>query len=208
MDDPVKSNPFSLKASQAAKGTTFQDLVHAIDAIDGLTATINSHGELEIKADDGNIEFAFAQDTSGVLSALGLNTFFTGVRAGAIGINRTLLEDPSKFAASQSGVGGDTEIGVYLAALAITPNKALEGQTLIKRYNGIVSETMMAGGTMKAVNAANLLYQQSLQAQRDSISGVNVDEETITMLTYQRMFQANSRLVTVIDEMMTILLTM
>ena len=208
VDDPVKNNPFSLKAPQAPTGTTFQNLANVVNAIEGLTATINSHGELEINADDGNVEFAFAQDTSGVLAAFGLNSFFTGIRAGTMGINQTLLSDPSKFAVSRSGVGGDTENGVYLAALAITPNKALEGQTLINRYNGIVSDTMMAGGTMKAVNSANLSYQLSLQTQRDSISGVNIDEETLIMLTYQRMFQANSRLVTVIDEMMGVLLTM
>ena len=208
VDEPVRSDPFSLKTPPAPSGTTFQDLAEAINAIDGLTAAINTHGELEIQTEHGSIEFAFAQDSSGVLSALGLNTFFTGVRAGSIGINPTLLSDPGKFAASQSGVGGDTEIGVSLAALAITPNKVLGGQTLINRYNGIVSETMMAGGTMKAVASANIMYQQSLQAQRDSISGVNPDEETIMMMTYQRMFQANSRLVTTIDQMMTVLLSM
>jgi len=208
VDDSIQNNPFSLKSPLAPSGTTFQDLADAVNGIPGLTATINSHGELEIKADDGNIAFAFAQDTSGVLSALGLNTFFTGVRAGTVGVNLTLVKDPSKFAVSQSGVGADTDNGVFLAALAITPNNALKGQTLINRYNGIVSETMMAAGTMKAVNTANVLYQGSLQAQRDSISGVNTDEETMMMMTYQRMFQANSRLVTVIDEMMTILLTM
>ena len=208
VDEPVQQNPFTLKTPPSPTGTTFQDLADAINAVEGLTATVNAHGELEITADDGNIEFAFAQDTSGVLSALGMNTFFTGVRAGTIGINQTLVNDPGKFAVSQSGVGADTENGVFLAALAITPNKTLEGQTLINRYNGIVSETMMAASTVKAVNTANLLYQESLQAQRDSISGVNVDEETIKMLTFQRMFQANSRLVTVIDEMMSILLAM
>jgi len=109
---------------------------------------------------------------------------------------------------SRSGVGGDTEVGVFLAALAITPNSMLEGQTLINRYNGIVSETMMAVGTTKAVNAANVLYYESLQAQRHSISGVNFDEETIMMMTYQRMFQATSRFVTTINEMMSVLLTM
>jgi len=208
VDDPVRDNPFSLKSPPAPSGTTFQDLADALNAIPGLTATINTYGELEIKAEEGNIEFAFAKDTSGVLSALGLNTFFTGTGAGTIGVNSVLQSDPSKFAVSQSGVGADTEVGVFLAALAITPNSALEGQTLINRYNGIVSKTMMAAGTMKAVNTANVLYHQSLQAQRDSISGVNVDEETILMLTYQRTFQANSRLVSIIDEMMTILLTM
>ena len=208
VDEAVENNPFSLKTPQVPGGTTFQDLADAINAVEGLNATINSHGQLEIKADDGNIDFAFAQDTSGVLSALGMNTFFTGVKAGSMGVNSMLLDDPSKFAVSQSGVGADTEIGVFLAALAITPNNALGGATLINRYNGIVSETMMAASTMKAVNTANLLYQQSLQSQRDSISGVNFDEETILMMTYQRMFQANSRLVTVIDEMMAVLLSM
>jgi len=207
VDEASKSNPFSLKAPHASGGTTFQDLADAINAVPGLTATINAYGELEIKSEGGNVEFAFAQDTSGVLSALGLNTFFTGVRAGSLGINPTLLSDPSKFAASQRGVGADSEIGVFLAALAITPNSTLGGETLSNRYNGIVSETMVAGATMKAVASANILYQQSLQAQRDSISGVNVDEETIMMMTYQRMFQANSRFISIVDEMMAMLLS-
>ena len=208
VDETVQHNPFSLKSPQEPTGTTFQDLADSINAIPGMNAWINSHGELEIKADDGNIEFAFAQDTSGVLSALGVNTFFSGKQAGTIGVNSSLLGDPSKFAVSRSGVGGDTEVGVFLAALAITPNSMLEGQTLINRYNGIVSETMMAAGTTKAVNAANVLYYESLQAQRHSISGVNFDEETIMMMTYQRMFQATSRFVTTINEMMSVLLTM
>ena len=208
VDEAVQHNPFSLKSPQAPGGTTFQDLADAINAIEGLNATINTRGELEIKADDGNIAFAFAQDTSGILSALGVNTFFTGKQAGTIGVNMGLLSDPGKFAVSQSGVGADTEAGVLLAAMAITPNSALGGQSLINRYNGIVSETMMAGGTMKAVNSANTLYYESLQAQRHSISGVNFDEETLLMMMYQRMFQANSRFVTTIDQMMTVLLSM
>jgi len=207
VDEPIAHNPFSLKTPSAPGGTTFQDLADAINAIDGLVASINAHGELEIRSEGGNVEFAFAQDTSGVLSALGLNTFFTGVKAGSLGVNPTLVGDPSKFAVSQSGVGEDTDIGVFLAALAITPNSTLGGATLINRYNGIVSETMMAGATMKAVTSANVLYHQSLQAQRDSISGVNLDEETIMMMTYQRMFQANSRFVSIVDQMMSMLLS-
>ena len=207
VNEAVQHNPFSLKTPHASGGTTFQDLADAINAIDGLNAAINSHGELEIRSEGGNVEFAFAQDTSGVLAALGLNSFFTGVKAGSLGVNPTLIRDPSKFAASQSGVGGDTEIGVSLAALAITPNNTLGGATLINRYNGIVSETMMAAATTKAVTAANMLYHESLQAQRDSISGVNVDEETMMLMIYQRMFQANSRFVSVVDQMMSMLLS-
>ena len=207
VDESVQNNPFSLKSPPASGGTTFQDLADAINAVDGLKAEINGHGELEIWSEGGNVEFAFARDSSGILSALGLNTFFTGVRAGSLGVNSVLMDDPGKFSASRSGVGGDTEIGVVLAALGITPNSSLGGATLSNRYNGIVSETMMAGATVKAVTAANMLYQDSLQVQRDSISGVNIDEETILMMTYQRMFQANSRFVTIVDQMMSMLLS-
>jgi len=207
VDEPAAHNPFSLRTPPAPGGTTFQDLVDAINAIGGLNALINTHGELEIRSEGGNVEFAFAQDTSGVLSALGLNTFFTGVRAGTIGVNSVLMNDPSKFAASQSGVGSDTAIGVALATLAITPNSALGGATLINRYNGIVSETMMAAATMKAITSANMLYHDSLQAQRDSISGVNVDEETMMLMIHQRMFQANSRFMSIVDQMMSMLLS-
>jgi flagellar hook-associated protein 1 FlgK len=207
VDTPVAHNPFSLQTPPAPGGTTFQDLVDAINAVPHLNASINTHGELVIQSEGGNVEFAFAGDTSGVLAALGMNTFFTGVRAGTLGINQTLLDDPSKFAVSQSGVGADTDIGVALAALGITPNSALGGATLINRYNGIVSETMMAGATMKAITSANVLYHNSLQAQRDSISGVNIDEETIMMMTFQRMFQANSRFVSLVDQMMSMLLS-
>ncbi len=40
-----------------------------------------------LSADSTDIEFAFAGDTSGVLAALGLNTFFTGSTAATIGVN-------------------------------------------------------------------------------------------------------------------------
>ena len=60
---------------------------------------------------------------------------------------------------------------------------------------------------MKAITAANMLYHESLQAQRDSISGVNVDEETTMLMIHQRMFQANSRFMSIVDQMMSMLLS-
>ncbi|MDR2117760.1 MAG: flagellar hook-associated protein FlgK, partial [Planctomycetaceae bacterium] len=154
------------------------------------------------------IEFSFANDTSGILTALGMNTFFTGTTAATIGINKTVLNDPSKFTASNNGIGQNTDNGVQLAAMAVAPNAALGGVSITAYYDGIVSETMLAGGTMKSIVTSNTLYQQSLQTQRDSISGVNIDEETILMMTYQRMFQANSRLVAVINEMLETLINL
>jgi flagellar hook-associated protein 1 FlgK len=201
-------DPFSLKSVPEIRGTSLNDVMSAINSIDNISATITRRGQLAIVADDPSVEFSFANDTSGILAALGINTFFTGTNATTIGINPTLLNDPSKFAASNDGVGQNTDNGVQLAAMAVTPNSVLGGASIIEYYDGIVSETMLAGGIMKSIASSNSLYQQSLQTQRDSISGVNIDEETILMMTYQRMFQANSRLVTVIDEMLATLINL
>jgi flagellar hook-associated protein 1 FlgK len=189
-------------------GTSYNDIADAINAIDGLTAAVNSVGELEIRSTDANVEFGFANDTSGVLSELGLNTFFTGTKAGSLGINERVLDNPALFAASLGGVGNDAENGVMLANLGITPNSNLAGYSLVGRYDGIISETVLAASSVKAAAASDMLYTESLQAQRDAISGVSIDEETIMMMMYQRMFQANSRIVTIVDEMMATLIAL
>ncbi|GHT11799.1 flagellar hook-associated protein 1 [Planctomycetales bacterium] len=213
-DDILKNWDGSLPfGSIAGAGTTFNDLAAAINAVEGLTATVNSLGELEIGTDNANVEFGFSNDTSGVLAVLGLNTFFTGtVGAGnarlPIGINQRVLDNPALFAASTGGIGHDADNGVLLAVLGTTSNPKLDGYSLIGRYDGIIAGTMLSASSVKASAMSDALYQQSLQAQRDSISGVNIDEETILMMTYQRMFQANSRIVTIIDEMMSTLIAL
>ena len=42
----------------------------------------------------------------------------------------------------------------------------------------------------------------SLQAQRESISGVNLDEEAISLLKYERAFQGAARFVTVVNDLL------
>ena len=59
-------------------------------------------GSFSIASDSPDIEFAFPGDTSGVLAALGLNTFFTGSTAATIGVNDEVkgIDNAGKFAAS------------------------------------------------------------------------------------------------------------
>jgi flagellar hook-associated protein 1 FlgK len=203
-----ETDPFSLKQTPAVRGTSLNDIAEAIDRLDGVSATVNLLGQLKIKADDSNVQFSFGNDSSGILAALGINTFFTGNSAGTIGMNQTVLDDPGKFAASGNGVGQDVNNGVKLAAMSVAKNADLGGASIIDYYDGIVSEVMLSAGLMKSVASSDSLYQQSLQTQRDSMSGVNTDEETILLMSYQRMFQANSRVVTIINEILETLVNM
>ena len=54
---------------------------------------ITLEGQLQLASESADLEFSFANDSSGVLAALGLNTFFTGTTAADMRINAAVLED-------------------------------------------------------------------------------------------------------------------
>ena len=71
---------------------------------------------------------SLANDTSGALAALGLNTFFAG-SADDLGVNQNLVADPGKFAASTSGVGIGTGNATQLANFMNQPLTSAGGTT-------------------------------------------------------------------------------
>src|SRR5437899_3510232 len=54
---------------------TLDSLKNSLDAINGISATISA-GKLKIQSDSSDVEFSFSQDSSGVLAALCINSFF------------------------------------------------------------------------------------------------------------------------------------
>ncbi len=82
--------------------TTLDDLASDIDNVNGLNARILD-GALVIGVDEnsGVSGFAFGKDTSNVLMALGMNSFFTGVGANDISVNSDLINDPRLVAAAK-----------------------------------------------------------------------------------------------------------
>ena len=64
-----------------------------------ITATTTDR-KIQIAAAN-NYTFAFSEDTSNVLAALGINTFFTSSTAGGIGLNDTIGDDKDNIAAAQ-----------------------------------------------------------------------------------------------------------
>ena len=68
-----------------------------------------------------------------------------------------------------------------------------------------VSVQTRAAGT-RAGAAAQV--QASLEAQRAAVSGVSIDEESINLLNYQRQYQAAAQLISTVDELTQILLSL
>lgn len=187
---------------------TLESLVAALNQVEGISAKIDNSNRLQIEGSTPLVQFAFSDDSSGILSSLGLNTFFTGSSARDIGVNDVVIVDPGKFAISSGGIGSDVDNGVILAAIPEQKIPEIGNKSLTEAYQSTVVTVMSQGGVTKAVANGQVAYYASLQTQRNSISGVNIDEETLYVFGAQRIFQATSRYITVINEMFDALLNM
>ncbi len=135
--------------------------------------------------------------------------FFTGTGAADIAVNSSLTNDPSALQAS--GVAGDpgnNQIALALAQLADTDQAGLGNQTFSQNYNATITTL---GSSLSTVSD-NLTEEQSVQSmltnQRQSESGVNLDQEMTNIMAYEKAYQGSAELVTTLDQMLTVLLQM
>jgi flagellar hook-associated protein 1 FlgK len=190
-----------------ANDTTLNSLATSIDGISGISATVNA-GKLNVSADSNDVDISFSQDSSGTLAALGVNNFFSGSDARDIAVNATIKGQPSLLAAAKNGNTGDNQTALAIAALESAKIGALNGASLKETYQGIINGIAVNAATAKNNADATLSVQQTLESQRESLSGVSLDEEAINLMRQQRAFQAASRVVAAVDEMLKTLLSL
>ena len=197
--------------------TTLNSLAAQLDAIDGLSASVSASGALELASESDTIEFAFApsigdstSDANGVLAALGLNTFFTGSSASTIGINDGLkgLNNANKFAASLDGIDGGSENALILAGLLQRPLHSAGDASLADLYNQLVNDIAQDSAVAQAAAEGFAVFEGTLDGQFQAISGVNIDEEAIKMITLQRIYQASARYIQTLSELLDVLIAM
>jgi flagellar hook-associated protein 1 len=197
-----------LDGSGTDKKTTLGDLADQLNQISGVSAKIGADGKLTIRGAAAADAFSFAGDTSGVLAALGINTFFTGSTAADLNVNAVVKADPAKFAASQGGLGADTANAVQLAAFPDQAIPSRNGSSISTIYNQMVGQVTQQSSQAKAAAEGAQNFEQALRGQETAISGVSIDEEAIQMITYQKSYQAAARYIGVLSQMIDTLLQM
>lgn len=183
-------------------------IAEAIDAIDGMNAAFDAEGRLAITADPG-FEFSFSDDSSGALAVLGVNTLFTGTSAVDIGVRQGLLDDPSSLMIGRIENGVLIENGTALGVSALRDEglTALGGISASRFWSDSV-EAVASKASIALTNAdAGRVVRQSLEAQRASLSGVSVDEESINLLNYQRQFQGAAQVISTADQLLQTLIS-
>ena len=142
-----------------------------------------------------------APDSAGLLTALGLNTFFSGNDAASLKVNDQLAADPSLLATSQTGQPGDTSNLQRFVALQGLPAMAGGTQTMASYYNQMVSDVGTHVSTLNQQNSTNQVLITRLQSQQQSASGVDVNEEMMQVIKYQQMFQSASQFISAVNSM-------
>jgi flagellar hook-associated protein 1 len=126
------------------------------------------------------------------------------VTARNIAVSAALKADPRRVVASPltPPAGAGTVAGAIANLLTDqTSQIGTRSGSLASVYGGLVQE---AGSAV--ADADNLLVTQEAilaqaNAQRDAVSGVSLDEEAVSLLQYQRAYEAAARFLKVADEM-------
>ena len=199
--------------------TTLEDLVTALNGVDSnITASITNENTIEITGGNG-YSFAFSEDTSNVLAALGINTFFAGETAGDMAVNGTIQSDSTSIAAGYVQADGSVASGDNTNAMAIADLQStrtsigtvqgrvgqLETTTENYYYTMLSSMGTTFSGITSKMETSEVMVQQ-LSDMRESISGVSLDEEMVNLMSYQSAYASAAKLITTADEMMDTLL--
>ena len=134
--------------------------------------------------------------------------FFTasGTTAAGLGLDASLTTASLK--ASDGGTAGDNAVALAIAQLASQNFSVAGGDPFDGTFSGHYSESVsklgqaLAGANARVDDQGNI--EKQVRSQRDGVSGVSMDEELADLMKYQRAFQASSRVFTVIDDLLDV----
>jgi flagellar hook-associated protein 1 FlgK len=131
--------------------------------------------------------------------------------SGWVEVNPRLMANPGSLAAA-SGLAGRSEgIGDGSSALAVAQLRTKPvaiglASTLDSFFADRIAVIGLKGEeAARSLETVNLVMKE-LKDMRESLSGVNIDEELTQMLTYQHGYAAIARFVTTFDEMLDVII--
>ena len=129
---------------------------------------------------------------------------FFDVAADGLYVNERISGNPALLHAGKGGDAGNNELALSLAQIIDEKQDELNGQTFNEALNrGVIG----FGQELSSVETQTLdqgTVLRMLEEHRTSISGVSIDEEMANLLVFQRAFQANAKLISLLDELLAV----
>ena len=162
-----------------------------------------SFGFGELSATDNQVfkqDWIADSDTTDALVAFGVNSFLTGSTAENVSVNRDIQDDPNRLSYSGSGSSGDNRALLQILSLQDTSVGSL-GVAIPEYYSQVVGDVgFQVSTTQNATQVAGGLVE-SLDARRQEVSGVNVDEELVDMVRFEQAYSASARYIQVMQQL-------
>jgi flagellar hook-associated protein 1 len=156
---------------------------------------------LELSGPEGALA-QYGKELNGVASTLaesvnGLTTaakFFSGTTAATIKV----AVAPAQVQTSSTGTVGGNDVALAVAAL--------RGKQADRSYAALIAQVGSGVQNAKNNQANQQAVVNSVESQRQSVSGVSLDEEMTNLITFQRGYEASARTLTSMDEMLDTLI--
>ena len=158
--------------------------------------------ELQVQAVAGNPGFATLLGTTGVgLDGIGGRALFTGTDAASLSLSSLVDGVPDAIAAATAGGGAlDGSRALELAELG---SSATGADSL---YRSFVVTLAVDGQTTAHRHEIQSQTAKQVDSARESISGVDIDEEMVNMVQFQHAYDASARYMTAVDDMLATLI--
>ncbi|MBS3820572.1 MAG: flagellar hook-associated protein FlgK [Phycisphaerae bacterium] len=169
-----------------------------IEIENGLVITI---GRGQFNADETfSILARGDSDPAGFLVAAGLNTFFEGINAADMDVRQCMFDNAHNVATSLGTRDVDSRNIQRLSELGSTMLDGLDGSTIGDYHRDWVSDIGQQTLVRESRLSASEAVLKQLENQRDSVSGVDPNEQAAKMLVFERMFQSMSKFIGVQDK--------
>lgn len=171
-----------------------------IDVADGVSVSFTVGAVSASSGDAFATDVIADADTSDVLVALGLNSLLTGTDATTIDLRSDIRRDPRLLAASSTGAVGDG--GALLDMIAVQTSDVPElGGTLGEYYGTLVGDIGFEISSASNAQEIETFLLDSLESQREEVSGVNVDEELVKMIQFEQSYSAAAQFLQVVNQL-------
>ena len=184
-----------------SSGSLGSDLNVANDVIGSPAASGNSGllGQLDGVANQLRTQIN-AQNAAGFdLNGNAGGTLFTGTGAADLGVNTNVVNNPSLIAA---GNGSGPLDGSNAQAMANIQSSS----SILPAFQAMVSNLGQTVNTAQQNQTTQDQITTQMQNQRNSVSGVSIDEEMTNLINFQQSYDASARFISSISTLYTDLL--
>jgi flagellar hook-associated protein FlgK len=168
-----------------------------LDIGDGLFISIGA-GTLN-DGEEFTIEALANSDTSGVLAAVGINTFFYGGDASNMAVCSDIAATPGRVATALGADMTDNANASRLAGLSDQAVSTLSAMTPEGFYHRMITDIGQEL-SVKQMRRDNIeVMVQNLLNQQSEVSGVDINDEAAQLLIFEQMFQAMAKYMSTIQ---------